>query len=207
VLVSAELRWFWKNALPDGIEGWFRGGPVAPGGGTRRSDEYLVDRDQIELGVKTRGGRSGVEIKGLVAVRNSAPAPFDGRIQIWCKWTSAVLALDHLPRVAVHKTRWVRKYDTSGARLEEVALDSKEAPIDARSMERGCQVELADVRLESGGTWWSIGFESFGELATVEDSLRRTVVHLARTVPAFAPGYELSYPAWLSRHASGQSTT
>ena len=203
-MVSAELRWFWKNALPDGLEAWFRSGSIPPGGGLRRSDEYLVDRKQVELGVKVRGGSTGVEIKGLVTVRDSTPAPFDGRVQIWCKWTSAALTIDHLPRMVVHKTRWVRKYDSSGPHFAEVALDEHERPIHVtdRPPGRGCQVELVEVNLDNGRAWSSIGFESFGDLATVEESLRRTVAHLAPTVPAFARGLELSYPAWLAAQGS-----
>jgi hypothetical protein len=203
VLVSAELRWFWRNALPDGIETWFRQRPIPAGGGGSRSDEYVVDARQTELGLKKRGGGTAVEIKGLVAVRGPAPAPFDGAIQIWSKWTSDVLTIDHLPRVVVHKTRWVRKFDTSEPRLTEIELDEHERPRGATvgSPGRGCQVEIVALRLDSGAAWWSVGFEAFGDLATVEDSVHRTAAHLAPTIP-FAAGLELSYPAWLTAHVA-----
>ncbi len=38
------------------------------GGGLTRVDEYLCDVNQVELGLKCRGGQKGVEAKGLVAV-------------------------------------------------------------------------------------------------------------------------------------------
>jgi len=203
-MVSAELRWFWRNAVPDSVETWFRQGTIHAGGGRSRSDEYLVDARQTELGLKKRGGSGGVEIKGLVAVLDTAPAPFDAAIQIWSKWTSGALTIEHLPRVVVHKTRWIRLYDTSGLHLEEIELDEREQPRDVtrRLPERGCQVETVALRLDSGEAWGSVGLEAFGHLATVEDSLRRTVASLAPTLSGLHDGLALSYPAWLAAHVS-----
>jgi hypothetical protein len=202
VLVSAELRWFWRDAPPAGLEAWFRSGPYPPGGGTPRTDEYLVDIGQLELGLKRRNAKTGVEVKGLVAVRGTSSAPLEGRVQIWCKWTSEALTIDHLPRVAVHKTRWLRKYDTSGAGVSEVELDPHEQPhhFPHRLLERGCQFELVALRLDDdGGAWWSLGFEAFGELATLEQSLHQTLAHVLPGAPRLEAGLELSYPAWLAR--------
>src|SRR5258707_15624969 len=115
MLVSAEIRWFWKEDLPPGVEAWFRRGACGPGGGKLRTDEYLVDPMQHELGLKKRDGGRGIEVKGLVALRAKTAAPLDARVQIWSKWTSDSLTIDHLPRVVVRKIRWLRKYDTEGA--------------------------------------------------------------------------------------------
>jgi hypothetical protein len=82
VLISAEVRWFWRGALPSGLEQWFRSGTPVPGGGNSREDEYLLDPLQLELGVKNRSGRPGVELKGLIEVRASPPQPFSGRAQV-----------------------------------------------------------------------------------------------------------------------------
>jgi hypothetical protein len=200
VLVSAELRWFWEDALPTEVESWFRNRTFPPGGGTPRIDEYLVDRSQIELGLEKRGTKPGIEIKGLVSVRRTVSKPFDGRVQIWTKWTSEALTIDRLPRVAVHKTRWLRRYDSSGPHLEETELDENERPRHSpeRLPARGCHFELVSLRRDSDGSrWWSIGFEAFGELATVEESLDRTLEHVAPDTSLTA-GVELSYPAWLA---------
>jgi hypothetical protein len=198
VLVSAELRWFWSGSLPSAVDGWFRDARFPPGGGKPRTDEYLVDRSQIELGVKKRGAKTGVEVKGLVGLRRSVSVPFSGRVQIWSKWASDALTIDHLPRVAVEKTRWVRRYDASGPDIVEIALDDEERPRRSPDNlpEAGCHVEVVSLRLE-GTPWASVGFEAFGELATVEDTLDRTLRHMApqTILPA---GRELSYPAWLA---------
>ena len=201
MFVSAELRWFWKDAAPPPLDEWFRGGAYPPGGGTPRTDEYLADPGQRELGVKRRGGTGGLEVKGLLERRRPSAAPFAGRIQIWCKWTSEVLTIDHLPRVSLQKTRWIRKYDTAGTGVSEVELDARERPRHApeRRLERGCQLELVSLRVdERDEAWSSLGFEAFGELDTLEDSLHRTVAHLASGAPRVTPGAELSYPEWLA---------
>jgi hypothetical protein len=198
VLVSAELRWFWSGSLPPAVDAWFRDARSPPGGGRPRTDEYLVDRSQIELGVKKRGAKAGVEVKGLVGLRRTVSVPFSGRVQIWSKWASEALTLDLLPRVAVEKTRWVRRYDASGPDIVEIELDDEERPRRSPDSlpEAGCHVEVVSLRLE-GTLWASVGFEAFGELATVEDTLDRTLRHMApqTILPA---GRELSYPAWLA---------
>jgi hypothetical protein len=204
VLVSAELRWFWRGGLPPAVEAWFRAAPFPPGGGRPRTDEYLVDPSQIELGVKKRGTEAGVEVKGLVGPRHTVSVPFSGRVQIWSKWTSEALTIDRLPRVAVEKTRWLRKYDTSGPEVVEIELDDEERPRRSPKElpERGCHFEVVSLRVDGGRmSWASVGFEAFGELSTVENSLDRTLRHVApeTSLPA---GRELSYPAWRAQWAS-----
>jgi hypothetical protein len=200
VPVSAELRWFWRGALPPAVEAWFRKREVPAGGGKSRTDEYLVDRNQIELGLKKRGIKTGIEIKGLVGIRRTVSIPFDGRVQIWSKWTSETLTIDHLPRVVVQKTRWLRKYDTSSSEPIEIELDEDERPRHAPDQlpERGCHFELVTLQVDGDSTLWSsVGFEAFGDLATVEESLDRTLEKVAPR-PGLPAGRELSYPAWLA---------
>src|SRR5262245_62010684 len=199
--VSAELRWFWRDILPQDVERWFRSGDYAPGGGMTHVDEYLVDRNQTELGVKKRGSGIGVEVKGLVALGRQSTSPFEGRVQIWTKWASETLSIDHMPRVWIKKTRWLRKYDTSGAGVVEVQVAASERA--ARPIARGCQSELSAIAIGDEGTsWWSVGFEAFGEKSTIEGSLDRTLVHLTLGAPALDGGLALSYPEWLARFAS-----
>ena len=68
--ISAEVRWFWRADPPARFKDWFLSDAVhayRAAGGKPRSDEYLVDPSGVELGIKTRGGKGGTEIKGLVA--------------------------------------------------------------------------------------------------------------------------------------------
>jgi hypothetical protein len=67
--LSAEIRWFWQGAIPGSVEKWFHGGlgSCHPGGGKPRLDEYLYEQGQVELGLKKRGTKPGIEVKGLIA--------------------------------------------------------------------------------------------------------------------------------------------
>lgn len=207
--VSAEIRWFWKESLPAGLEEWFQSKDVhrcAAGGGDTRTDEYLREppRDtvQAELGVKRRGGKDGVEVKGLVSVVQDGvvAGPFAGPIEIWSKWSTQSLHVQDV--VSTEKLRWLRKFDTGGDTPAEVPLGSDEKPVDKdRPLpERGCNVELTRVTC-AGKVWWTLGFESFGALQDVENSLRATATLLGTRRPPVLGDDALraSYPAWLAR--------
>ena len=202
VLFSAELRWFGEGSPPATLERWFRTGPFPPGGGGTRRDEYLEDSKQRELGVKKRQGTAGIEIKGLLKVRPRPQEPFAGSLQFWTKWNSPALSIDHLPRIVVDKTRWLRKFDTTGADVRELALDEKERPRGSGGMlpAQGCGIELVSLLTDANQTrWWTFAFEAFGPSASLEQSLARTIDAL--TPPdsrALAQGEELSYPEWLA---------
>ena len=201
MLISAEVRWFWRLALPPGLEQWFRSGTLVPGGGKPREDEYLVDPLEPELGVKKRSGRGGIEIKGLIEARTRLPEPFAGSLQIWAKWTSHTITIDQLPRIVVRKTRWLRKYDTGCSALRELELDADEQLRDSTAPipEHGCQMELVALSVgDHDPCWWTFGFEAFGPLGTVERSLHRTIAQLPPIGrEALGGGMELSYPSWL----------
>jgi hypothetical protein len=202
--ISAEIRWFWSADCPRAIETWFNSGDVPPGGGRAREDEYLHEPGQIELGMKRRGARPGVEVKGLVTVlpHLSDVAPFVGPIEIWCKWPSLELALNDLPIVRIKKVRWLRKFETAGRKPTEISLTEDENPRDCRPLpELGCNVELTRIELRAGQVWWTLGFEAFGDLQSVEQGLRHALWAMAsRGAPPLCSGELLSYPAWLSKH-------
>ncbi len=206
MLISAEARWFWPNSPPDGLEDWFIQAhePYCPaGGGEPRIDEYLVDPGQVELGLKRRGGNAGVEAKGLVAVAwgGLAAGPFVGPIEIWGKWTSKPLELKPGSTIAIHKKRWLRKFDTTAAHPREIQLDAKEQRVDKQPLPaRGCNVELTRVSLADQKIWWTLGFEAFGAAGTIENDLRAVAAELAaRQPPELKGGFMASYPAWLSK--------
>ncbi len=206
--VSAEIRWFWQLNPPPALQSWFCNTDVhgcVAGGGKKRVDEYLFDPGQIELGIKRRGGKQGAEVKGLVSVvRNGlAVPPFTGPVELWTKWPSDQLDLRPFVTIATVKQRWVRKFDTEASTPREIALDSDEKPLDkGRLPDRGCNVELTEVTLPGGEVWWTLGFEAFGTLQTVESDLRSVSSTLAaRQPPQFGSGLLASYPAWLKDYA------
>jgi hypothetical protein len=216
MLISAELRWFWKDSAPAGLESWFKDATAtvcAAGGGRERCDKYLADGGQVELGIKERdakpdspaGTPAGYEVKGLVAVKWVAlPGwPLGARMEVWTKWTSKALVIDEKLLVPITKTRWLRKFDTAGRDPLEIPLNDKEEPIDERRRgvglpALGCHVEVTRVATPKGDTWWTFGLEAFGDLQTVEGDLCAVVNSLtARRLPPVSGGLALSYPAWL----------
>lgn len=205
--ISAELRWFWQDPAPPELDEWFRSGGVAPGGGLLREDCYQLERGQAELGIKRRDNRGGVEVKGLVDARSSRGGLFAGPVQIWGKWTTYAVTIDPAHSIVVSKTRWIRKYDTTGPDVRELVLDVHEQPAGGNESlpACGCNVELVELAVRRA-RWWTVGFEAFGPLETVEVSLRRTI-DAAGLPPASAlgRGSELSYPAWLDSITSGPS--
>ncbi len=204
--VSAEIRWFRESASPPGLEAWFlsgdvHGGIAAGGGVTPRTDLYRRAGGQTELAIKARGNKPGHEIKGLVATLSPlASAPFVGAVELWSKWSVTGLAFDRSELVATDKLRWIRKFDTETARPVEVPIGPDESVLPTHSTpKRGCQLELTRITVE-GATWWSLGFESFGSVATVERDLRETAALVAkRNPPSLGAGMCASYPAWLER--------
>lgn len=193
--VSAEIRWFWRGDPPAGLEAWFRD-PDAHGcppfGEETRTDVYLREPGQTELGIKRRGGKAEIEVKALVSVIRDGVAapPFAGPAETWTK--VGTQGLDFAVSVTTHKVRWLRKFDTGGADPVEVRPGDGLPPV-------GCNAELTRVTVD-GDVWWTLGFESFGPLRTLVDSLRATAaLFAARHPPRLGDGLQASYPAWLAQ--------
>lgn len=208
--LSAEIRWFWAGDPPAGLKEWFleaKGDVCAAGGGEReRQDQYLRDENQVQLGIKRRDTKSsqhkGVEVKGLVAAKQGmlAAGPFVGPIELWAKWGSESLAIDEGSTVTIRKQRWLRKFDGAASPPREIEVTPNEQPGPGQTFpNRGCNVELTRIGVEGlAGTWWTLGFESFGALATVEADLRAAAAVLSeRWPPGLEGGRLASYPAWL----------
>jgi hypothetical protein len=201
--VSAEIRWFWRNCLPVGLDTWFCGDEqhgCRAGGGKSRVDEYLLDPNQRELGLKYRANKPGVEVKGLVGITTHglAAKPFVGPIELWTKWTSQPLSL--ASTIPIEKRRWLRKFDAESSPPVEIELDDAERPLaKARLPDVGCNVELTQISVPDHGVWWTLGFEAFGAIFSVEEHLRAVAAQLAaREPPAFMDGLLSGYPGWLS---------
>lgn len=190
--LSAEMRWFWRDTPPIGLLEQFGGG-VGNDLDSRaelRIDRYLHDPLQNEIGIKLRGGKPGVEIKGLVkTVASKAVRPFTGNIEIWAKWTSQSLPLASNLTTAIDKSRWLRKFSTDMKSAREITMNDRP--------DEGCNVELTRIHLPDE-EWWTFGLESFGPLDNIADSLRETATKLASGgFPDLMTGRFASYPTWL----------
>src|SRR5581483_4751445 len=99
MLLSAEIRLFWLTEKPQAVEDWFLSSAIHqtdPSGPEERTDIYLSDPHQTELGVKTRGEKPGVEVKGLIATLNATIeiASYKIPTELWSKWSSSTLGFD-----------------------------------------------------------------------------------------------------------------
>lgn len=222
MLISAEIRWFWQGDAPDNLRQWFMDEGVhkcgAGGGPPDREDIYLVEGDQTELGIKIRGKKGGtkddnstdcknssVEVKGLVAIDWGilTSGSIAGPVEIWCKWSFGPIDVGTTTKWKLTKTRWLRKFDTSGPYPIEIPLGSDEKPKDEDRFPclptLGCNIELTQVQLPSGDEWWSFGLEAFGNLSTVAGNLRAVAVELSkRDIGSdLSTGLLLSYPQWI----------
>jgi hypothetical protein len=124
-----------------------------------RVDNYLLQKTQKELGIKKRGNKPGVEIKGLVSVLSDSVAigGCTAPIELWSKWNSEALSLQGLPVASISKTRLLRKYRVHADQVREIALQADEKLKTEQSLPvNGCNIELTridDGRKESGGRW------------------------------------------------------
>lgn len=211
--ISAELRWFWPEAAPHDLAAWFRGAAThqwPAGGGRLRSDTYVVDRGQPELGIKHRGSASIPELKQRcgTAQQPCEIEPFRGAIEFWAKVVPRLglkLPVDTAV-VEVSKRRWLRLFDTHGD-TRQLRLNEDGSPWDtAYQAIQGCHVELTELELALGERWVTLGFESFGPVETLLNSLRASAAWLAqRNAPGLDGAIEASYPAWLCRAAGPAS--
>lgn len=183
---------------------WFvsediHGCPPAPA--RERTDRYFVDAWQSELGIKNRGGTSGIEIKGLVAapVAEMCRAPFVGPVDLWTKWAASGIELDADRVIDVAKRRWQRAFDATTRTPVDV---SELIPAWFRGTiappAQGCNVEITRVAVDGQGVWWTFGFEAYGRLDSVVADLDAVAEIMAgRDAPPLHAAMCQSYPAWL----------
>ena len=205
MFVSAEIRWFYPDECPANLHRWFGEMSPAPGGGKLRIDEYLSQTNQSEVSIKKRGGKPGVEIKGLIAVCRSELVPFAPYVELWCKWRLQASALEMTKRMIIQKTRWIRTYDTSRAAIVEIPLQADEKPLNGQPLpQQGCNVEISKIQIaEEPRQWWTLGFEAFGDLDSAPGNLLKTTQYLfAHSFPLPICGEFLNYPSWLAQTKS-----
>jgi hypothetical protein len=205
MFVSAEIRWFYPDECPANLHRWFGEMSPAPGGGKLRIDEYLSQTNQSEVSIKIRGGRPGVEIKGLIAVCRSELVPFAPYVELWCKWRLQASALEMTKRMIIQKTRWIRTYDTSRAAIVEIPLQADEKPLNGQPLpQQGCNVEISKIQIaEDPRQWWTLGFEAFGDLDSAPGNLLKTAQFLnTHSFPLPICGEFLNYPSWLAQTKS-----
>ena len=134
---SAESRWFWRQDAAARLGAWFLDSgihDIEAAGGDVRTDAYLIDPNQAELGIKRRGTGPGAEIKGLISLLGSGchAVPFLAPIELWAKWFSDTLTLEGLPLLLVRKRRWLRQFDTRGTAIRQIAVNRLDGDVGRR---------------------------------------------------------------------------
>ena len=205
--ITAEMRWFWPGQCPPDLEDWFFKPSPRVGGGQLRCDEYVQESNgSAEVGIKKRGSKAGVEVKGLIGTlhfpRLAYLAP---HCELWCKWTCNDLLLNMTNLYRIKKVRWARKLDTSRNSVIEVPLGTDEAPLNGAWAQEGCNLTLTEVQIVgAAGQWWTFCFEAFGDLELAPINLQAAAEYAMSTSLLQHNGAFLSYPAWLSKVAGGK---
>jgi len=202
---SSEVRWFYHHKVTVLVKSWFCGSRLCKEE-EARTDQYLVMKGSNEVGVKIRGGQ-GFEIKA----RTKMPQPFSlatgasvGRQDAWVKWSldnpeavGRLLAIEGNSSewVTVTKKRWLRQFHVGPAgEIEETDANAE--------MEHGCNAELCELDI-CGSQWWSLAFESFGEVNRATN-LEQVTRHFLKVLPsglALTERDSMAYPEWLGRLA------
>lgn len=198
---SAELRWFVEGALPAPVEDWFRRRPRCSEA-EMRVDEYLLLPGCETVGVKLRS--KNFEVKALrVAPCAATIGGVAGLLDGWVKWTLSDPAVTPFAAamrgdavlVSVPKTRFLVKYSFDGGAPQPVAAEAH--PVE------GCNAELTVLEC-AGRAWWTVAFEAFGAVVSLEDHLVGAAAAFfgAGAAPQrFALDQSCSYPVWLARLA------
>jgi hypothetical protein len=199
---TVEVRWFYPGTLPSEVLAWFQQGPHEPDRPPCRVDYYLRLRSIDSLGIKLREGR--IELKQrygqqrIVRFHNHVA----GLAERWRKWSLALaesegsfpgILTPALSWIAVRKVRELRKYLVVGPG-QIITVPALEFP------EQGCTVELTSIQADAA-FWWTLGFEAFGDEASLRDHLLLTAEQVfaqGRAPRPLRPGASYGYPRWLT---------
>jgi hypothetical protein len=192
---SLEVRWIFPGQLAAAVARWFGRFPSRV---ESREDTYLLDPPLPGLSVKVRGG-GALEVKmfrgspGTLEVAEHAR----GQMEFWQKWSFPFRPLSqHSADPAgwrpVRKRRRISRFSSAGGQM--VALAGR------LGGERGCEVELTEVRT-GGQDWWTLGFEATGPGELLRSELQAAAALVfAQALPSGAqpgPDESSSYAQWL----------
>ena len=194
---SLEVRWIFPGQLTAAVARWFGRFPARV---ESREDTYLLDPPLPRLSVKVRGG-GALEVKvfrgspGMLEVTGRAR----GRMESWQKWSFPFRPLSqHSADPAgwrpVRKRRRISRFSSADGQMVARAAQLGD--------ERGCEVELTEVRT-GGQDWWTLGFEATGPADLLRGELQATAALVfAQALPSDVepgPDESSSYAQWLGQ--------
>jgi hypothetical protein len=207
--ISAEIRWFWRKDDSKEISSWFLSPSIhghEAGGGQVRIDAYWVDTQYDSVGIKIRGNKPGLEIKGLLSAEldHQISSSAKGMIEVWSKWTCGHTLPASTTLVSVSKRRWLRKYAVNGGLVRQIPLGENETPLGNEGLpQEGCNFEWTEISSPEHGQWHTLGFEAFGTEKLIKENLVNVMAHVTQNgfVDLRGSSNE-SYPSWLKKLTS-----
>lgn len=170
---SLELRWFRKGVLPKAVVQWFEsdllGGYLSPP--EDHQELYLIIPNCHYLALKVR--QKGLEVRWRERQLEvmCLGKQCEGIPEKWIKWFCTESLNSLLPTLPgtgqwleVKKRRSQRVYQMlPNGHLVSVPL---EIPV-----LQGCNLELTQLQIQ-GQSWWSLGWEVFGQEAVLPENLQ-----------------------------------
>lgn len=199
---SAELRWFIKGDIPTSVEDWFNNFDVPPITQMPRTDYYLRLPDSKFIGIKMREGR--LEFKQRLGTTGQIHTGngLNGIIEYYQKWSFSAHNINAITEtIDTYSDDWlgVKKF----RRLHAYKIDGSNIPRQAADLEysgNGCILEITNIILEGQQeNWWTLGFESYGDVDLLESSLLSTVGLIAdnNEIPGLGDAASYGYAEWI----------
>lgn len=188
MLPSAELRWFYPGTVPQDVRQWFEGD--CPGDWIEppetREDVYLFVPGSEFLNLKHRQGRMELKWRKAELGVLRFGDKWEGRAEQWVKWLCEDPGVDSmLPEDVLERQHWIAIQKTRSRRMYRLDANRQVEPVPPdRYIECGGGLELTQLTVK-GQSWWSLGFEVFGET-------RDLSVPLEAIAHAIAPTYNAS---------------
>lgn len=201
--VTTELRWFYSGKLPSTVIDWF--GQDALGQHVEnwetRTDCYLWIPACEYLNIKQRENSLEVKLRQLSCGTWQFQNRWIGQVEQWIKWKcSEPLADDSALSPSLTDGQWISVEKRRSQRRYQITLQHEPQPVPLDCpIPDGCNIEITDLQIEHQN-WWSLAFETFGQVETQSHTLR-TVATWLNAMPA-SPTLEalqsFAYPKWLT---------
>ena len=195
LLVTREIRWFHRCAVPAEVLDWFT---TVPGAYEfeMRTDHYDLAAAGNGAGVKYRHG-TYMDSKFRLSVRHDValPGPFGGKVEDWVKISTPITP--DTPPPPLEFVRVDKQLHTKSFILDHIGFEGERAVA-------GCEVEIASIT-SPNGTAWSLCFESFGPPELRRDAFLAGFAGLTATpIPddiVLTSDQNYGYPDWIARLA------
>jgi len=206
MVATAEVRWFFRGALPAAVRAWFEARGSRMAYQVPRRDRYLALPGD-GLSIKLREGRVEIKLRPQQGEYLRLHPQVTGVLEHWQKWSFALADPAAAPPgisatdsswLAIDKQRGVARYRVAGNELP-VAVAADVYPV------QGCEVEM--VELTAGRQpWWSLCFEAFGPGRALPEALAATARQFlgGAEPPHLEAGDSCGYPRWLAVLSAGE---